>query len=258
MKIFTASDDLRVTKGSHNWSMGVWLMRIQQNAFGQLQASAGTVAYPTLLAFLQDQPSQFVATSAPTPLNFRSTEAAWYLQDEIKLRPNLLVRLGLRDETTNGWNEKDGHASNYTFDPNGVIRTNPNIGHSAFLKNNATALWQPRVGVAWDPTGRGQWSVRAGFGIHNDLQDNLGNRLNVNPPFNGRQMITGRPLLSIIPVAGSTPALPSCSADSPLREPDCAIYTPGGVDPTISPSAGVITDTATRERQIQFALRILF
>src|SRR5881409_2788610 len=107
----------------------------------------------------------------PTPLNFRSTEAAWYVQDEFKLRANLTVRLGLRDEMTNGWNEHDGKAANYRFDQNGVILTNPYIGRSAFQENNATALWQPRVGVAWDPTGKGQWSVRAGFGIHNDLQD---------------------------------------------------------------------------------------
>ena len=40
-------------------------------------------------------------------------------QDEIKVRPNLTLRLGLRDEMTTGWNEKFGRASNYTFDTNG-------------------------------------------------------------------------------------------------------------------------------------------
>src|SRR5262249_56720586 len=38
---------------------------------------------------------------------------------------------------------------------------------------------------------------------------------------------------SIIPLAGSTAPPPTCSADSPLREPACAIYTVGGLDPTM-------------------------
>jgi hypothetical protein len=101
------------------------------------------------------------------------------------------------------------------------------------VENNARLLLQPRVGVAWDPNGRGTWSVRAAFGIHHDLQDNIAHRLNANQPFNARLLITGRPLLSIIPVASATAPPPSCSADSPLREPACAIYTVGGLDPVM-------------------------
>ena len=52
-------------------------------------------------------------------------------------------------------------------------------------------LLQPRVGLAWDPTGTGRWAVRAGFGIHNDLQDNLANRTYANPPFNAREQLVG-------------------------------------------------------------------
>src|SRR5207248_11699459 len=107
---YTASDDLRITMGRHNLSMGVWLMRVQQTAFSSAQQNAGTVSYQSLLTFLQDQPTQFSFQANPTELNFRSTEAAWYFHDEIKLRPNLTVRLGLRDEMTTGWNEKDRHA----------------------------------------------------------------------------------------------------------------------------------------------------
>jgi len=227
---YTVSDDLRMTTGRHNLSMGAWFMQVRQTAFSSAQQNAGTVSYSTLLAFLQDQPTQFSFQASPTELNYRSTQAAWYFQDEVKLRSNLTVRLGLRDEMTTGWNEKDGHAANYWFDQKGVIQTNPHIGRSPFIRNNARALLQPRVGVAWDPTGAGKWAVRAGFGIHNDLQDNLTHRLNANPPFAARVAIEGRPLLSIIPISGGS-AKPSCSADSPLREPDCSIFAPGGLDP---------------------------
>src|SRR5262245_20321055 len=225
---YTASDDLRMTRGRHSLSMGAWLMRVQQTAFSSAQQNAGTVSYNSLLAFLQDQPTQFSFQANPTQLNYRSTEAAWYFQDEFKVRSNLTVRLGLRDEMTTGWNERDGHAANYWFDPNGIIQLNPHIGTSPFRKNYARALWQPRVGVAWDPTGKGKWAGRAGFGIHNDLQDNLTHRINATPPFSARVAIETTPLLSIIPVTGGT-AKPSCSAT--VTPPNCDIFAPGGLDP---------------------------
>ncbi|MGH9784012.1 MAG: carboxypeptidase regulatory-like domain-containing protein [Terriglobia bacterium] len=232
---FTGSNDLRMTRGRHNLSLGVWVMRVQQTAFSSAQQSAGTAAYEGLLAFLQDRPTQFQGLVNPQVLNFRSTEAAWYFQDEIRLRPNLTVRLGLRDEMTTGWNETNGRASNYLFDPNGVIQTVPHIGRSPFVENHAIALWQPRVGVAWDPTGAGSWAVRAAFGIHNDLQDNLAHRLIPNAPFGARLQITGTPLLSIIPVDIASAAPPFCTgivggANVPAG---CAIFSPGGLDPTM-------------------------
>jgi hypothetical protein len=227
------SDDLRITSGPHSLSMGVWFMHVNQIAFSSAQNTAGTASYLSLLEFLQDQPSSFQAAVNPVPLNFTSLEGAWYFQDEFKLKPNLTMRLGLRHEMTDGWNEVTNRASNYLFDANGVIQTNPRIGRSPFVENNAKALLQPRVGVAWDPNGRGTWSLRAAFGIHNDLQDNIAHRLNANQPFNARLLITGRPLLSIIPIPSDAAPPPSCSADSPLREPACAIYTVGGLDPNM-------------------------
>src|SRR5216117_698025 len=216
---FNGSNDLRMTMGRHNLSMGVWFQWVQQGVFSSVQNNAGTPTYPTLLALLQDRPSQFQAAPAPVPLNFRTTEAAWYFQDEIKLRPNLTVRLGLRDEMTSGWNEVNGRAANYTYDQTGFILTQPYIGKSALIENNALALWQPRVGLAWDPTGAGRWAVRAGFGIHNDLQDNLANRLNSNPPFSGRLTVEQKPLLSIIPVSADVAPPPSCkSLDQSLNQ----------------------------------------
>jgi hypothetical protein len=230
---YTISDDLRITRGKHSLSTGVWFMQVHQTAFSSAQNNAGTASYNGLLDFLQDNPTQFLVAVNPQPLAFTSLESAFYFQDEMKLKPNLTVRLGLRDEMTTGWNSKDGRASNYITDANGILQTNPRIGKSPFLENNAKLLLQPRVGVAWDPNGRGTWSVRAAFGIHNDLQDNLAHRLNANQPFNARLVITGRPMLSIIPIAGSTAPPPTCSAESPLREPQCAVFTVGGIDPVM-------------------------
>src|SRR5437773_12192458 len=90
---------------------------------------------------------------------------------------------------TNGCNEVVGRCSNYRFDPGFVIQREPIVGKSCIDQNHAKLLLQPRVGLAWDPTGTGTWSVRAAFGIHNDLMDNLGVRVQPNPPYSARESL---------------------------------------------------------------------
>jgi len=202
---YSLADDLRFTKGKHSYSAGFWIQRIHENSYGAAQFSAGGASYPTMARFLQDDPANpFTVNRNPAPIGYRTTQGAWYFQDEMKLRSNLTVRLGLRHEMTNGWNEVAGRCGNYTFDKNFVISTEPRMGKSCLTENHAKLLLQPRVGIAWDPTGTGTWAVRAGFGIHNDLQDNLANRTYGNPPFNAREQIVG-PTLSLIPLSKNTP-----------------------------------------------------
>ena len=226
---YSLADDLRFTKGKHSFSTGVWVQRIHENHFGAAQFSAGGVSYTTMLTFLQDIPSQFNLIRNPAPIGYRSTEGAWYFQDEMKLRSNLTLRLGLRHEMTDGWNEVADRCAHYVYDKNLVISTEPLLGHSCLTENHAKLLLQPRVGIAWDPTGTGTWAVRAGFGIHNDLQDNLGNRTYSNPPYNARELLSG-PLLSLIPLQKNAPLQTACGTPGALLPPACGIYGPGGLD----------------------------
>jgi hypothetical protein len=255
---YTEADDVRWTKGKHSFSFGGWVQRIHSNTSGSAQFSSGGASYTTVATFLQDIPSQFNLNRNPLPLGYRSFEAAWYVQDEIKLRSNLTMRLGLRDEMTNGWTESHGRCSNYVFDQNFVMSNYPAIGDSCLQQNNNKALWQPRVGVAWDPTGTGTWAVRAGFGIHNDLQDNLANRTYSNPPFNAREQLTGS-LLSLIPLSRTAALPPTCNAQSPLVPPACSIYSPGGVDPNLfSPTHQQWSFTVERELTKDLMLSVAY
>src|SRR2546427_4111212 len=204
---FTYSDDVHYTRSKHALSAGGWIQRVQQGQAGVALSSAGNVAYASMLTFLQDKPTQAIVTRNAPGLGYRSLEAAWYVQDEIKLLSNLTLRLGLRDEMTNGWNEVFGRCTNYFHDANFVIQTNPNIGNSCLQSNHAKLLLQPRVGLACDPSGRGTWSVRASFGIHNDLMDNLGIRAQPNPPFAAREQLN---------ITGSDPAPHGVPAFLPL------------------------------------------
>ena len=132
-------------------------------------------------------------------LGWRSLFGAWYVQDTIRLRRNLTLSLGLRHEFTTGWNEVSGRASNYVTDSSGVLVTPPIIGNSAFTQNNATKLFSPRVGLAWDVFGNGKTSVRAGFGTYYSLIDDLSFLLNSLPPANTSISCPGA-LLPLLPV----------------------------------------------------------
>ena len=116
--LFTYEDNVDITRSIHHWQAGVWLQRMQSNDL-MAQAQNGQATFSSVVGLLQGQVTNFTAVPTPTPLGWRSLEGAFYVQDTMKLTPNLELSLGFRDEFTNGWNEAHGRASNYDF-VNGV------------------------------------------------------------------------------------------------------------------------------------------
>ena len=220
--LFTFDDHVSLTRGIHQLSAGVWFQRVQAND-NLAQDQYGQASFGSLTSFLQGSISTFTVIPSPTPLGWRSLESAFFAQDVIKLRPNLEVRVGLRVESTDGWNESHGRAANYTYDANGVIETNPLVGNSVFTVNRAKFLPEPRVGLAWDPFGKSKTVMHAGFGMYRALLDNLDYRLDQTAPFNSTISIKNVPLAGLLITPG-TPA-PVGSKISPSGiQPDA--YTP--------------------------------
>jgi hypothetical protein len=181
--LFTYDDHVFYTRGIHQFEAGGWLQQIQSND-NLAQAQFGQASFGSLSAFLAGTVSTFTVVPAPTELGWRSLEGAGFVQDTVRVRPGLEARIGFRFESTNGWNESQNRASNYLFDANGVIETQPRIGGSALTVNRAKFLPEPRVGIAWDPQNKGKTVVHAGFGIYRALLDTLDYRLDQTAPFN--------------------------------------------------------------------------
>ena len=181
--LYTASDQVSFSHGKHLFSFGGRLQDVQAND-ALVQDQYGQLSFTNLQIFLQGKVSTYTYAPSFTPLSWRSLEGAFYVQDSIKLRPSLELRIGFRSESTNGWNEAYGRASNYLFDSSGVILTQPVVGNSALAVNNAKFLPAPRASLAWSPFASKRTVVRAGFGLYYALLDNLSYRLDQNGPFN--------------------------------------------------------------------------
>lgn len=220
--LFTYEDQVDISRGAHQIQAGAWFQQIQAND-NLAQYQYGQASFSSLTSFLQGTISTFTVIPGPTRLNWRSLESAGYVEDTIKLKPNLELRAGFRFESTNGWNESNGRASNYLFDSHGVIQTQTRTGGSAFTKNRAKFLPEPRIGLAWSPFGNTKTVVHAGFGIYRALLDNLDYRLDQTAPFNTTQTLKNVPLANLQVARGS--AAPAESLISPSGiQPDA--FTP--------------------------------
>ena len=213
--LFTYEDRVTLSHGRHQMSLGAWFQQFQSNETINL-SQYGQATFTSLQTFLQGTTSSFLYSPAPTEMNWRSLFGAVYAQDVIRLSPKLTATLGFRGEFSTGWNEAHGRTANYTFTDR-VISSQPHVGDNAFTTNNAKFLPEPRIGLAWSPR-LDKTVVRAGFGIYNELLDDLGYRMDQNAPFNPTYSIASLPVSSL-------PLNPQ--APTPAK----ALLVPGGVQP---------------------------
>jgi hypothetical protein len=113
-----------------------------------------------------------------------------FVEDIWKTRKNLTLTLGLRyDDSGNPWSKSAATVfGNFYYGTGNTIQEQIQNGyakptHNALL-HSVDNLWSPRVGVAWDPTGKGDWAVRGGFGIYNNwlTSANVQEEFRGNPP----------------------------------------------------------------------------
>jgi hypothetical protein len=223
--LFTYMDDVQISRGIHQISLGGWFQPLQDNE-DTASRQLGQASFTSLQTFLQGTVSNFQVVPNPAELGWRSLLGAWYFQDAIKIRHNLTIQAGIRHEFTTGWNEVAGRAANYVTDANGILQTSTRVGDSVFTENNAKWLFSPRIALAWDLFGDGRTAIRAGFGTYYSLMDDLSFLLNSLPPYNGSIAFANVSMFSFLPVLPSVPQPSSCGPNVPRP---CTIYAPQGV-----------------------------
>jgi hypothetical protein len=169
---WAGSDSVSYTRGKHLLKFGAEL-HITTLHGGQFTYGKGAITFggTQVAGFSGETPLQFFLAGLPSsgnlllgnPIrNLFVQQYAGFLQDDWRLTPRITVNLGLRYMAVPPVTEANNLFGN--FDPNaptGLIQQSS--GHPAY--NGANNNFEPRLGVAWDVTGKGTTVVRAGGGI---------------------------------------------------------------------------------------------
>lgn len=111
-------------------------------------------------------PLQVVAYNTPTTQKNYFRDTSFYLQDTWNLKHHITLNLGMRYDRFTTYYPTQTTSQNITF---------PQLfeaGHT-FPASGNLVDWNtvsPRIGVAWDPTGKGDSVIRFGYGIYYIMQ----------------------------------------------------------------------------------------
>ena len=204
------SEDLSLSRGSHQIGFGVNFIRTMMN----LQATTrvpGNVAFAAtntgmgLGDFMVGRLSTYDQSNI-TSYYFRQNFVAMYLQDTWRAASRLTLNGGVRWEPSLSPWEKHGHVlhiSESAFSqgirstvfknaPAGLLYPgDPGVPGSSSFTASQFLKFSPRVGLAWDPKGNNQMTIRAAYGLFFDYPglfqyDNIKD----SPPWAARVTLT--------------------------------------------------------------------
>ena len=187
---FQYADDLDLVRGRHHMSFGVEFMALQMEETNISLGNGewtfnGSISNSGLADFFLGRPS-LLSDANPNQAGLRQKYWGVYGQDDIQLAKNLNVHVGVRWEPS--LPEHDVFARGSHFDLASYVAgqttsvyTNapPGLffyGDQGIPKGYARGSlldFAPRVGLAWDPRGKGKESVRASYGIFFDTPESF-------------------------------------------------------------------------------------
>jgi hypothetical protein len=166
--IYQLVDNVSYIRGKHTFKAGIEGRNyITEN--DSLPRARGEWDYKSLNSFINDlvpDGGNGALRGAGTGTSALNNPAVyWFVQDDWKILPRLTLNLGLRYEWSGVPRDEGKQALN-------AIANDPAVGLIFRKPKSDTNNYGPHVGFAWDPTGRGKWSVRGGGQISYDVIPN--------------------------------------------------------------------------------------
>ena len=173
---WTVLDNLTYNAGRHSLKAG---FEVRRYHYGRGNSQVPIYRFDSVQDLINNTPQSINVTTNLEILVSRNqtTEAGFYLQDDLRLRPNLTLNLGLRYEYYSPASERDGRLYNVVDSPYGPFR---NKGEPAWEPDSNN--FAPRFGLSWDLDGHSRNVVRMGFGMF--YNDNMLRHVSLllNPP----------------------------------------------------------------------------
>lgn len=194
--VFSLQQDLVRSGGGHVIKAGGLVEHYQDNMVNPT-FSLGIFRFADLRGFLLNQPLSFIGLRPEGQIDryWRFTLFGVYLQDEMRAGDRVTINAGLRYETTTMPKDKYGRDSALVT----LSDREPAVGQ--LYKGPARLNFSPRLGAAWDPVGDGRTSVRAGYGLYFNTNNQQNLIVTVtNPPATPRIVISN-PTFPVPPFA---------------------------------------------------------
>lgn len=226
-----AEDGVTKTWGNHDFHMGFQFNRYYDNFLypgneglagffnfnGQytntiVTTSSGptTVGGSGLADFMLGLTNNYGIGAGTGNRHMRNNYFAAYGMDNWRIRSNVTLNLGLRWEVTTPRYAADGNEINYDLYTGAVILPNFNnegTGKALYKQYNGITNFEPRFGIAWQPSFVKNTVVRAAWGVSNFFESNgVNNLATQNPPFEIAHNVTYFP-------TGITANLPTTTLD---------------------------------------------
>ncbi len=181
-------DILSVIKGNHGLKFGAEY-RVDLNSNGEIGFARPLYTFLQQWNFANGTPifmevaTDLTGNPARNNAKFKTSELAFFVQDDWKVRPNLTLNLGLRWSYFSPIKSTNGVIGNLLLGPDGGL-AGAKIDTSETLYDSDWNNFGPQLGLAWSPARfNNKMVIRTGFGIGYDRLPNalLGNARR-NPP----------------------------------------------------------------------------